>query len=176
MAILNFNVNEVEKRENNYELLPAGWYTAQVVESDVVNLNSGNGDALKLTFEVLTEGYRNRKLWTRMNIRHNNPAAEGIAKQQLRELCESIGLVTLPDSNMLHYKPVQVRVKVRKDDTGRYEDQNEIAGYKPVSQTGQLLPAAPAARQATPPAVPSAAPAAPTQPPVAPPWLKGKAA
>ena len=175
MAILNFNVNEVEKRENSYELLPAGWYTAQITESDIVPLNSGNGDALKLTFEVLTEGYRNRKLWTRMNIRHNNPQAESIAKQQLRELCESVGLASLPDSNLLHYKPVQVRVKIRKDDTGRYEDQNEIAGYKPVSQTSQLLPAAPAARQSTPPAVPSAAPAAPTQPPVAP-WLKGKAA
>jgi len=175
MAILNFNVNEVEKRENSYELLPAGWYTAQVTESEIVPLNSGNGDALKLTFEVLSDGYRNRKLWTRFNIRHNIPDTERYAKQQLRELCESVGLVSLQDSNLLHYKPVQVRVKIRKDETGRYEDQNEIAGYKPVSQASQLLPAAPAARQSTPPVAPSAAPAAPAQPPVAP-WLKGKAA
>jgi hypothetical protein len=132
MAQLNFDPNSVEKRDNNYELLPAGWYAAQVVESDVVNLNSGNGRALKLTFEVIQQGYRNRKLWARLNIKHNNPEAERIAKQQLRELCEAANLNTLPDSNLLHYKPVQIRVKIRKDDTGRYEDQNEISGFKPL--------------------------------------------
>lgn len=181
MAILNFDPNSVEKRENNYELLPVGWYAAQIVESEIVTLASGNGQALKLTFEVLTQGYRNRKLWARLNIKHNNPTSETIAKQQLRELCESIGLASLPDSTMLHYKPVQIRVKIRKDDTGKYEDQNEIAGYKPLGGSPehnqsiqQAVFSPPVGQPAVPPAA-AQAPAANQGQAVAP-WLKSKTA
>jgi hypothetical protein len=178
MAILNFDINSVEKRENNFELLQPGWYTAQITDSEVLPLNSGNGKALKLTFEVLSDGYRNRKLWTRLNIQHNNPDAERIAKQQLRELCEAAGVSSLPDSNLLHFKPVQVRVKIRKDDTGRYEDQNDISGFKPAVQEGvlrgflnKLGGSAPSQPAVSPPS--TAAPA--TSQAATPPWLKKSA-
>ena len=180
MAQFNFDTNAVEKRESNYELLPAGWYTAQVTESEIVNLNSGNGQALKLTFEVLSDGYRNRKLWARLNVRHNNPTAEKIAQQQLRELCDSIGVVRMQDTVELHNKPVQVKVKIRKDDTGQYEDQNEITGFKPAG-AGQGAPMAampggtfPVPQRAAAPAanapVVNTAPAAPAG--GTPPWAK----
>lgn len=173
MAQFNFDTNSVEKRENNYELLPAGWYTAQVTESEIVNLNSGNGQAIKLTFEVLSDGYRNRKVWARLNVRHTNPKAETIAQQQLRELCDSIGIVRMQDTVELHNKPVQIRVKIRKDDTGQYEDQNEIAGFKPAGggqpQAGAIPPRAAAPANA-PVAPTAAAPAAAGG--SAPPWAK----
>ncbi len=41
MAQFEFNTDSVQKRENSYELLPAGWYTAQVTESEIVPLKSG---------------------------------------------------------------------------------------------------------------------------------------
>ena len=171
MAILDFDINSVERRESNYELLPAGWYAAQIVESEIVTLASGNGQALKLTFEVLAQGYRNRKLWARLNIKHNSPRAEGIAKQQLRELCESIGLASLPDSTMLHYKPVQIRVKIRKDDTGKYEDQNEITGYKPLGGSEDHNQSIQKAVFSQPASQPSAA----SQAPAVAPWLRKSA-
>lgn len=177
MAILNFDLNSVERRENNYELLPAGWYTAQVIQSKVGPLKSGNGTGLYLTFEVLSDGYRNRKLWASLNIQHNNPDTERIAKQKLRELCESAGVSSLPDTNLLHYKPVQVCVKIRKDETGQYETKNDISHYKPAAQEGVLrgfpnklggsAPSQPVVPTST--AAPAAAQAAP------PPWLKKSA-
>lgn len=174
MAQFNFDTNSVEKRENNYELLPAGWYTAQVTESEIVPLKSGMGQALKLTFEVLTDGYRNRKVWARLNVQHRgSPQAEQIAQQQLRELCDSIGIVRMQDTVELHNKPVQIKVKVRKDDTGQYEDQNEVNGFKAAGGSpahGQAI-AAGMAQRATPPAnAPAAAPAAAGG--STPPWAK----
>ena len=170
MAQFSFDTGSVEKRESNFELLPAGWYTAQVIETEIVPLKSGNGEALKLTFEVLQDGYRNRKVWSRLNVRHTNADAERISQQQLRELCESIGLARFNDTAELHYKPVQIRVKVRKDETGQYEDQNEVAGFKPA-QAGAAAPrpGLPPARPAAPAAGPAPAPSggAPT-----PPWMK----
>ena len=169
MAQFQFDTSSVEKRESNYELLPAGWYTAQATESEIVPLKSGNGHALKLTFEVLAEAYRGRKLWVRLNVRHSNPQAEQIAQQQLRELCESIGLARFGDTSELHYKPVQVKVKIRKDDTGQYEDQNEVSGFKPAGQQARPPAAAPQAQAQAP------APAQAASAPV-PPWLKRNAA
>jgi hypothetical protein len=164
MAQFQFNTDNVDKRESNYELLPAGWYTAQAVESEIVPLKSGNGQAIKLTFEVLSNGYRGRKLWVRLNVRHTNPEAERIAQQQLRELCEAIGLARFNDTVELHNKPVQVKVKVRKDDTGQYEDQNDVSGFK--AATGAAQPAfgsAPPARAAAPAPAASSAPVPPWQ-------------
>ena len=170
MAQFNFDTNSVEKRENSYELLPAGWYVAQVTESDIVALKSGNGRAIKLTFEVLSEGYRGRKVWARLNVQHTNPEAERIGQQQLRELCDSIGIVRMNDTVELHNKPVQIKVKIRKDDSGQYEDQNEVNGFKPAGagqpQVGAVPPRAAAPANAPAAAAPAAAGGS------TPPWAK----
>lgn len=176
MAQFQFNINNVEKRENNYELLPAGWYTAQVTESELVPLNTGNGTSLKLTFTILQQGYNGRKVWARLNVRHTNPDTERIANQQLRELCESVGVMALQDTVELHNKPVQIRVKIREDKEGKYEPQNDVAGFKPVGAGAPAsAPGFPPQRAATPPAAaPSAAPSAPAAAPAGntPPWAK----
>lgn len=179
MAQINFDTNNAPKRENNFDLLPAGWYTAQVTESDIVPLNSGMGNALKLTFEVLSDGYRNRKVWARLNIQHRgSPEAERIANEQLRELCESIGIVRMSDTVELHNKPVQIKVKVRKSNDPQYEDQNEVNAYKPVGGSpshGQAIAAGMNQRAAAPAAnapVANAAPAAAAAGGSAPPWAK----
>jgi hypothetical protein len=165
MAHFSFDSTTVEPRENNFEVLPAGTYAAQVVESEIVPLKSGNGDALKLTLEILSEGFRGRKVWSRLNVRHTNRQAEQIAQQQLRELTESVGMSRFSDTAELHNKPMQVRLKVRKDDSGQYEPQNEVVGFKPLATAG--APAAPGMSAPKPPAAPAAAPSAPT-----PPWQK----
>lgn len=173
MAQFSFDTNSAPKRESNYELLPAGWYTAQVVESEIVPLKSGQGQALKLTFEVLQEGFLNRRLWARLNIRHSgSPEAERIANEQLRELCESIGVVRMQDTVELHKKPVSIRVKIREDKTGQYEPSNEVSAFKPVAG-GAAAPMAPQMPGSAPrPSAPPAAANAPAAASSTPPWVK----
>jgi hypothetical protein len=167
MASFSFDTSTVAPRENNYELLPAGWYVAQITFSEIVALKSGNGQAIKLTFDVLSEGYRGRKIWAQLNVRHNNQQAEQIAQQQLRELCDSLGIVRMNDTAELHNKPIQIRVKVRKSDDPQYEDKNDISGYKAAG--GASAPS-----MMTPPqAVASAASATAAS---SPPWAKKNAA
>lgn len=166
MAQFQFDTGSVEKRESQYDLLPAGWYTAQVTDSEIVTLRTGNGQAIKLTFDILSEGYRGRKVWARLNVRHTNQDAERIAQQQLRELCDSVGIARFNDTVELHNKPVQVRIKIRKDDTGQYEDQNDVAGFKPVAGGAPAAPRAPAPSAAAPANAPVAGGAA------TPPWQK----
>jgi hypothetical protein len=171
MAQFNFDSSTVAPRENNYELLAAGDYVAQVTESAIEPLKSGNGQCLKLTVTVLQEGHNGRKIFCRLNVQHTTPQAEQIAQQQLRELCDAIGVVRMQDTTELHNKPMCVKVKIRKDDTGQYEDQNEVTGFKPAGGSpahGQAI-AAGMAQRAAPPA--SAAPAAAAGGST-PPWAK----
>lgn len=156
MAAFKFDPSTVEKRENNFELIPAGNYLAQITETEIKALTSGNGDGLKLTFEILSEGHRGRKIWVNLNIRHSNAQAEQISQQQLRELCEAAGIARLDDTDQLKGIPVDVKVKIRKSTNPAYEDQNEIVGYKSASSQAQPgFRAQPGAAANTPAVTPS---------------------
>jgi hypothetical protein len=169
MAQFNFDSSTVAPRDNNYELLPAGDYVAQVTESEITPLKSGNGQCLKLTVTVLQEGYNGRKIFCRLNVQHSNPTAEQIAQQQLRELCDAVGVVRMQDTTELHNKPFTARVKIRKSTDPQYTDQNEISGFKPAG--GAARPAAFAAPRAAAPANAAQAPAAAAAGST-PPWAK----
>jgi hypothetical protein len=168
MAQFSFDTSTVAARENSFELIPAGNYPAVVEDSSIESLKSGNGQALKLTLRIVDGQYTGRKVWARLNIRHNNPEAERIAQQQLRELCDSIGITRMQDTVELHNKPVGIRVKIREDKTGQYEPTNEIAGFKSLSGTATSVMPMPGGTFPTPPATAAAAPAAASTPP----WQK----
>ena len=156
MASFQFNTADVPARENNFDLLPAGKYAMQVVESEIAPLKSGNGTALKLTMEVLADGYRGRKLWVNLNVQHTNAQAEQISQQQLRELCDAIGLTRMNDTSELHNKPFEGKVKIRVSKDANYEDQNEVIGYKSLAN-GAPAPGFNAPRTVATPSAPVAA-------------------
>lgn len=144
MADLAFNAAETPPQQE-FDLLPAGKYIAHVIDSDVSRNSKDTGDVLKLTFEILEGEYANRRLWARLNIRHENADAERIGRAQLSALCHAIGVLQLNDSTQLHDKPVLVTVKIRKDKTGQYPDSNDVSGFSSVSGASTATFAKPAA-------------------------------
>lgn len=161
MAQIMFDATQVAPQEP-LSPIPAGVYLAHIIDSEVRPLKSGMGQALALTFEVLEGPYRGRKVFTQLNVQHRgSPDAERIAQAQLSALCHATGVLKLSDSTQLHMRPVRIRVKIRKDESGQYGDRNEVTGYE----------AAPGA--AVPPvAAPAAAQAAAAAQPATPPWAK----
>ena len=156
MAILNFDASTVTPDSTSISPVPAGIYVAQVVDSDVKPLKSGNGDALSLTFKILDGPHINRQVWASLNIRHSNAQAQQIAQAQLSALCHAAGVIRLQDSAMLHNRPVRIRVKVREAD-GQYAARNEVTGFEaipggaaPAAAPWAAAPAAPAANTAAP--------------------------
>lgn len=171
MAAFNFDVSKVEPSENKYELLPAGWYVGQVIESEIVPLKSGNGTGMKLTIEILSDGYRGRKVWARLSTQHINPETERIAEKQLRELCVAIGLGRITDTVQLHNHPFGVKIKISDDKTGQYGPSNDVVGFRPAGGSpahGQAIAAGMAARAPQAPANAPAAAAGTSTPP----WAK----
>ena len=164
MASLNFDATTVQP-DTGFELLPAGWYNAMIDESAINPTKDGVGAYLQLRFSVIDGQYQGRKVFARLNIRNANQTAQEIAYKQLSAIAHSVGVLQVQDSSQLHGIPLKIRVRIRKDPSGQYEDQNEINGYKNINEAvqGQAAAFAPAA-----PAMP-AAPAGFAQPaPVAP--------
>ena len=177
MAAFSFDATTVAPQES-LAPIPAGVYTAHITESDERPLKSGAGRCIALTFEVLSGPFARRKVWAQINYRHTNADAERIGQAQLSALCHAVGVLRPQDTSQLHMRPVQIRVKIRKDDTGQYGDKNEISGFEAVPSGAGGLPTGtaafppqqqfPAQQQASaaatafpPPAQPAAAAAAP---------------
>lgn len=122
-----FNPDEHED-QGDFDVLPAGNYLAQVIESEITPTKDGSGEILKLTFEVMDGPYERRRIWARLNIVNRSPDAQRIAQAQLAGLCKAAGLGPIDDTDALHFKPVIVVVKVRNDP--QYGAQNDVRGFK----------------------------------------------
>lgn len=134
---MDFNTADVPEDDRSFSPLPAGEYLMQVIESELKDTKSGNGQQLVLTLEVIDGPNSGRKVWDRLNIRHVNADAQRIAQRALADLCLAVGLQGVRDSEELHFKPFTAKVTIREDKTGQYGPQNnvryKVGGGRPAS-------------------------------------------
>lgn len=136
MAQLNFDATQVTPNQG-FETIPAGWYNVAVDESALKPTKNGAGSYLELRFSVLDGQYHGRKLFARLNLHSTGPngqQAMEIAQRQLSAVCHATGILRLQDSAQLHGIPLKVKVKIRKDKDGEYEDSNEITTFKNINE------------------------------------------
>lgn len=128
MTNLNgFNANNVDPA-TDFEPIPAGKYLAIITDSEMKPTKSGSGHYLELTFQVIDGPYKNRMLWSRLNLDNPNAQAVQIAQGELSAICRAVGVMQPKDSVDLHNLPLLVTVKCKKrEDTG--DVVNEIKGY-----------------------------------------------
>ena len=140
MANLNgFNANNVEPA-SDFDPIPAAKYAAVITNSEFKPTKNGSGNYLELTFQVIEGQYKNRLLWARLNLEHQNEMTAKISRGQLAAICQAVGIMTPKDSAELHNLPLIINVKLKKrTDTG--ELANEIKGYT-KRETGQAAAAA----------------------------------
>lgn len=133
MVQLNFDANQVEP-DAGMDVVPAGWYNVAVDETEMKPTKSGDGAYLKFRFNILDGQYHGRKLFINLNLRNPNPQTVEIAQRQLSAICHATGVLNLQDTQQLYGIPLKVKVSVRKDSTGQYEDQNDIKSFKNINE------------------------------------------
>ena len=161
MAFLSesFDVNELPVGNGgNFEPLPAGWYTAAISQSELKDTKAGNGQYIKLRYDITGPTHQGRVVFGNLNINNPNPKAEEIGRQQLGEIMRAIGLAKVTDTDQLIGGQIAIKLEVKQDP--QYGASNEVKGFKSVSGS-----AAPAVSMPT-----SEAPAASAK--AAPPWSK----
>ncbi len=140
VSLGNFNANEVEPAAD-FDPIPAGKYLAVITGSEMKPTKTGTGSYLELTFQIIEGDYKNRLLWSRLNLDNQNATAVQIARSDLSSICRAVGLMTPRDSAELHNLPLVISVKCKKrDDTG--EVTNEIKGYAKRELAGGQVPQA----------------------------------
>ncbi len=127
-----YNLNDVPAEEQKpVDLVPAGWYDAVIVESEVKPNSKGTGKLLALTWQVLSGSHKNARLKNSLNIKHNDQQTAEIAKRELGYIRHATGVSTPNDSTELHNKPCSINVVVReytrKDGTVGHT--NDIKAY-----------------------------------------------
>ncbi|WBQ35295.1 hypothetical protein [Pseudomonas phage pPA-3099-2aT.3] len=144
MAQLNFDATQVAP-EMGFETVPAGWYNAMIDQSEMKPTKDGSGAYLEARFNIIDGQYANRKIFMRLNLRNTNPVAQEIAYKQLSAIAHAVGVLHVQDSSQLHGLPMKIKVKLRKDTTGQYEDSNEISTIKNINEQVDMGAQAPAA-------------------------------
>ena len=149
MAILNFNANSVDPA-SVFEAIPAGKYQSVISDSTMKPTKSGSGQYLELAFDIIEGEFKDRKLWSRLNLENPNPKAVEIAMRELSAICHAVGVLEPRDSTELHNLPLTVSVRCSKNlDTG--EATNEIKGYAaPAGATAVQKAQSPATNAAPP--------------------------
>jgi hypothetical protein len=157
MAFINFDSTNIAP-DTSREPIPAGTYLSHITESDLVSAKSGNGQNLKLTFEVLDGQFKGRKIYETLCVQHTNGDTQRIAQAKLSAICHATGLLRVQDSSELHYKPIKLNVTVQPPANG-YDAQNRIKGYEAANPAGAYAPQQFAPQQPQQFAPPPAAPA-----------------
>ena len=158
------------------ELLPAGKYRAQIVESEMRVTKNGMGQFLWLMLDILDGEYKGRKIFDQLNLVNRNEQTVEIAQRTLSAICHAVGQVHVSDSEQLHFKPLAVTLKVEPAGNDKYgvyrEARNKVAGYSAANAGAAsgtaLRPAAPGPR----PAAAAPPPAARTGAAASPPWRR----
>lgn len=128
MANLNgFDANQVEPTPD-LEPIPAGKYVVVITESEMKPTKAGTGHYLQLTYQITEGDYKNRLLWTRLNLDNPNAIAVEIARAELSAICRAVGVMAPHDSVELHDLPLVITVRCKKrEDTG--DIVNEVKGF-----------------------------------------------
>ena len=149
-----FNPNAHEPAQ--FDLIKPGDYTAIIEGAELRDTNKGTGQYLALTFQIVGNEAKGRKLWVNLNLDNPNPAAVAIAEKELGDICRAVQVNSLPDwvgflaknNGCLCYdpaplanKPMVIRIgtEVRKDNG---ETVNRIKSYHPATNPNQGPPTA----------------------------------
>lgn len=150
---------------DNFDVLPAGDYKVQIVQSELRVTKAGTGQYIWLELDVLDGQFTGRKIWDNVNIINPNQQAQQIGEKILAQICQACGITQATDSEQFHFKPMIAKVKVQPA-KGDYDASNQVKAYRPADGGG-IQPQQPAAapqQQAQPMAQPVAAEQQPVVP------------
>lgn len=125
-----FDATQVEP-QGEYTPIPAGEYKVQIITSEMVENKAQTGTMLKLELEIMEGEQSGRKLFDRLNLDNPNAQAVEISQRTLSAICHAVGVLSVQDSEELHFKPM-IAVVVVTPPKGEYGAGNNIKTYKPV--------------------------------------------
>lgn len=130
MALLPDVFKPDEAESNEFDVIPAGWYPAEIVKSEMKDTKNKDGKFLALTFRIIDGEYKGRLIFTNLNLVNKNNVAVKMARGDLKAICDAVDLEgELEDTVDIHNKPMEIKLSV-KPETSQWPAKNEIKGYR----------------------------------------------
>lgn len=150
-----------EREQRDFECLPDGWYSAEVLTADVCATKAGTGAYLAVQFAVTGPTHAGRRVWQNYTLRNPSSSAERIGREQLGELVRALGIQTPKDSDELVGNLCEIRLTTRQQEG--FAPRNHVQAARPRSDATAAKAVAKAA---------AAAVKSPTAGGSAPPWAR----
>ena len=144
MAKMSFRVTESDGDGGGggeRKALPAGEYSASIIDSEIKANKKGTGSYLKLTWCISGGEHDGRFVWDNITHEHNNPVAVEIGRKKLVRLARVLGVTEWEDTMELHNNFCRIKVDKRVDPT--YGEGNDVVGYSVSRGSAPAAPAAP---------------------------------
>jgi hypothetical protein len=115
------------------KLLPAGKYTAEVVDATFGPTKNGKGQGVTLQWRVTEGDYENRIIYHLILIEHESEDAQRFGRQRFKDTLIACGVTeVVTDLSVLCFKPCTISVAVRRDKDGNFEPKNEVKRAMPL--------------------------------------------
>lgn len=132
MAKLPSAFNSTDKDDmNDFSVIKAGDYPAQIVKSDYVETKKKDGHRLTLQLKIIAGPSKGKMLFAGLNLDNPNVNAVEMAEKELATICRAVGKVGIADSMELHGIPMTVVVGIEPA-SEQYPEKNIIQMYKPI--------------------------------------------
>ena len=129
MVALPYTSSSEAYPKTRFEPLPIGSYEAVVVQSELCPTKAGNGQFVKLMWQITEPGqWCNRTLFSQHNVLNPNPDAEMIGRRELQDFATAMGVPEFAETDSLHGKPVVIKVAIELDKNGKFPPKNVITG------------------------------------------------
>lgn len=124
------NLNDLPDLDNNFELIPEGWYTAVISKAEVKDTKSGSGKYINIQFDITGPSYHGRVVFCRINFMNASNAAQRIGQAQLKKLMLSLGLTSIDDTDQF-INGVEIKIKVALiPEQNGYSASNDVKDFK----------------------------------------------
>lgn len=131
MGNLEFYNSEDYQEMGKWELIPEGVYRAIIAESSLEKTQAGDGEFLKITWQILDGDFEDAKIIERLNLKNKNEKAVAIAGRIMKSICIAIGNLHPKDSSELHDVPIMITVAISENK--KYgTNENKIKKYEPI--------------------------------------------
>lgn len=136
MARMNFDASAVELPDGEYTSkydipVPDGSYLAEIVDQDEKENSKKSGRLVHVKWEIAEGEHLGRWVPEWINYIHNSKDAQRIGEQQLKKLCNALGIDKVSDTDELQGKRAIITVGTDKNDDSR----NVVFDYAPVQQS-----------------------------------------
>lgn len=122
--------------------LPAGWYLSTIHSAEVKATKAGNGEYIKLRYNLVGGEHAGRVVFGNLNTRNSSEKAQEIGRQQLGEIMRCIGLATIQDTDQLVGGTLEIKLSVRDDP--QWGVSNEVKGFRAANHSAPAAAPKPA--------------------------------